>query len=221
MARLTPRSRRSAAIERPSSRLDQPRASAAATTSSSSAAAPPASSARWGPRASARAWRWSSARCSAATACITGCVPSKAIVRSARAAADARRAGCGRRARRRCRDGLRRGDAPDARTPRRHQPARLGVAPPFGRRRRLFRRGALHVTVDDRRSAAGRCRSAARDRHRRPSGRAADPGPVQRALPDERDAVLADRAAAPARRLSAPVRSAARWRRRSRGSAAS
>ena len=80
---------------------------------------------------------------------VTGCVPSKALLRSARAAADARRAGAvGVRVTgveadfgavmRRMRE-----------APRRHQPARLGIAAPLRRRRRLFRRGALHVAVDD------------------------------------------------------------------------
>ena len=113
---------------------------------------------------------------------ITGCVPSKAIVRSARAAADARRADTvgvrvtgveadfGAVMRR------------DARTPRRHQPARLasrlrsaGVDVYFGE---------AHFTsrLDDRGRRPDAAVPARRDRHRRTSRRAADPWPVRRAL---------------------------------------
>ena len=130
---------------------------------------------------------------------ITGCVPSKAIVRSARAAADARRA-----------------DSVGVRV--------AGVEADFGAVMRRMRERRADISPHD---SASRLRSAGvdvyfgearftsrstidvggrdaavparRDRHRRTSSRAADPGAVQRALPDERDAVLADRPAAPAR----------------------
>ena len=149
----------------------------------------------------------------------TGCVPSKALLRSARAAADARRAPeLGVRV-----AGV---DADFAAVMRRMRERRADISPHDSAAR--LRAAGVDVYFGEARftgpSAIERRRPHAdvpprRDRDRRPSRGAADSRSGGAAVPHQRDAVRPDGAAAAARRSSARGRSAARWRRRSRGSA--
>ena len=151
---------------------------AAATISSSSAAAPRGWSARWAPRASARASRWSSAALLGGDCLNTGCVPSKALLRSARAAAEARRA---RRASASASPGV---DADFAAVMRRMRERRADISPHDSAAR--LRAAGVDVYFGDARFT-GRVGDRRRrpdadvpprgDRDRRPSRRAADPGP--------------------------------------------
>ena len=127
-----------------------------------------------------------------------GCVPSKAIIRTSRLYAemrDAERYGAQVPADIRV-------DFPAVmqrmrRHSRPHQPRRFGAPAERGRRRRVLRRGALHRN----RCADGGRRDAAlqegRDRDRRAAGHALDSRPRRGRLPDQRERLRPDRAAAP------------------------
>jgi uncharacterized membrane protein YdjX (TVP38/TMEM64 family) len=128
-----------------------------------------------------------------------GCVPSKSIIGAARIAAQARdgarfgiRTGRDRR-RLPCRHGA------DAAAPRVPCAERRCAALRRARRGRLSRPGTVHGADDDRgRRPDARVRARGH-RDRRARGGAADSGPRRRRVPDERDRLLAHRAAAAAR----------------------
>ena len=100
----------------------------------------------------------------------------------------------------RCRARLRGRDGPHAPAPRGDQPHRFGRTVQGARRGRLHRRGPLHGPrhlTGGRRHAALR---AGRGLHRGARHRPADSRPRQGGLPDQRNGLLADRAAAAPRR---------------------
>ena len=121
-----------------------------------------------------------------------GCVPSKALIRSARAAASVRDAG---RFGVEVPDGRARefsgGHGADAQAARRAEPDRLGQSVPRPRRRRVHRRRTFRRA----RLCRGRRPAAeiqeSRDHYRCARRVAADSGSGRRRLPDQRDGFLA------------------------------
>ena len=126
-----------------------------------------------------------------------GCVPSKAVIRAARAWHDAREGGAfgaprgGPRGRR-----LRRRDGAHAPRARADQSDRQRGAVDQRRRRRVPRARPLHRSRLGRGGRRGAAIPPRRDRHRRARRGPADPRPRAGRLPHQRDDLRADRAAA-------------------------